>query len=167
MKLKSLTILAGAVALLIATGANACPDCWWDHSPSWHESERDWRQGMPSMRRHHLVMRQGIPEAYRDLTNPLEASNETLALGERLYKTSCASCHGEQGRGDGPAAEALTPRPASLHHLGRMSMMMNDAYLYWTVAEGGGPVASDMPSFNDTLSQDEIWSVVHYMRRGL
>jgi mono/diheme cytochrome c family protein len=32
----------------------------------------------------------------------------------RLYGTLCASCHGASGRGDGPAAEALSPRPTDL-----------------------------------------------------
>jgi len=32
-----------------------------------------------------------------------------LEEGAKLYKTYCASCHGEQGRGDGPASAGLTP----------------------------------------------------------
>lgn len=95
---------------------------------------------MPSMRRHHYVMRQGIPVACRNLPNPLDASNETLADGGRIYQTSCVSCHGEQGRGDGPAASVLKTQPADLHHLVRMSMIANDAYLYWMIAEGDQPM---------------------------
>jgi len=38
-----------------------------------------------------------------------------LALGARLFAESCVSCHGPTGRGDGPAAEALKPRPADFH----------------------------------------------------
>jgi mono/diheme cytochrome c family protein len=34
--------------------------------------------------------------------------------GAALYKTLCASCHGADGGGDGPAAAALTPPPADL-----------------------------------------------------
>ena len=37
----------------------------------------------------------------------------SLTPGE-MYKTWCASCHGEKGRGDGPAAAALKTRPANL-----------------------------------------------------
>jgi mono/diheme cytochrome c family protein len=33
---------------------------------------------------------------------------------QTLYRRYCASCHGIEGRGDGPAAEALTPRPTDL-----------------------------------------------------
>jgi len=34
--------------------------------------------------------------------------------GVDLYVRHCASCHGIAGKGDGPAAEALTPRPSDL-----------------------------------------------------
>lgn len=34
--------------------------------------------------------------------------------GANLYATLCASCHGTSGRGDGPAAGALTPPPTDL-----------------------------------------------------
>jgi len=37
--------------------------------------------------------------------------------GRDLYMRYCASCHGISGRGDGPAAEALQPRPADLTRL--------------------------------------------------
>jgi mono/diheme cytochrome c family protein len=34
--------------------------------------------------------------------------------GATLYRTHCASCHGEDGEGRGPVAEALTMRPTDL-----------------------------------------------------
>lgn len=36
------------------------------------------------------------------------------ANAEAAYARYCASCHGVTGHGDGPAAEALTPRPTDL-----------------------------------------------------
>lgn len=36
------------------------------------------------------------------------------AHAEALYRRDCAACHGLAGRGDGPAAEAMTPRPTDL-----------------------------------------------------
>ncbi|MDP9037197.1 MAG: c-type cytochrome, partial [Myxococcota bacterium] len=38
-----------------------------------------------------------------------------LAEGSRLFAQNCAACHGLSGHGDGPAAAALSPRPASFH----------------------------------------------------
>ncbi|HZP42239.1 MAG TPA: cytochrome c [Candidatus Binatia bacterium] len=36
------------------------------------------------------------------------------SAGEALYRRYCASCHGLEGRGDGPAAGALSPKPTDL-----------------------------------------------------
>ena len=40
-----------------------------------------------------------------------------LEDGEVVYRRYCAACHGPEGRGDGPAAPALTPPPADLTRL--------------------------------------------------
>ena len=34
--------------------------------------------------------------------------------GELFYRRYCAACHGVEGRGDGPASAALSPRPTDL-----------------------------------------------------
>jgi hypothetical protein len=123
--------------------------------------------GMHSMVRHHYVMRDGIPEAYRDLTNPLTATESVLANGQRIYAETCSTCHGETGDGDGPAGAALDPPPSNIRHLPRMPIMSSDAYLYWTVAEGGEPVQTGMLAFRQVLTSDDIWSVILYLREGL
>jgi len=123
--------------------------------------------GMHSMVRHQHVMRDGLPAAYRTLVNPLTASADVLATGRRVFAQTCAACHGETGDGDGPAAANLDPQPSNLRVLPPMPMFSSDAYLYWTVADGGLPVGSAMPAFRDTLSPDEIWSVILYLRTEL
>jgi len=44
---------------------------------------------------------------------------EAAEQGKLLYGIYCTSCHGEQGRGDGPSAGSLQPRPANLTGLSR------------------------------------------------
>jgi mono/diheme cytochrome c family protein len=39
--------------------------------------------------------------------------------GKATFRQSCAACHGDDGRGNGPAATALTPRPTNLARLSR------------------------------------------------
>ena len=39
--------------------------------------------------------------------------------GEQLYDTLCASCHGMEGKGDGPAAQALPQTVPDLTHMPR------------------------------------------------
>ncbi len=43
-----------------------------------------------------------------------DAGNDPIAAGRRIYTTRCASCHGIDGRGDGPVAPALRVAPPDL-----------------------------------------------------
>ena len=43
---------------------------------------------------------------------PITSTN--AASGEEMYKTYCATCHGTEGKGNGPAAPALKKAPADL-----------------------------------------------------
>lgn len=128
--------------------------------------ERTMRGGMMrmSMIRHHYVMRHGLPARYRGKSNPLRPVPEVLERGRALYQQHCAVCHGPSGRGAGPAARGLDPPPADLARSTRMPMA-SDAYLYWTLAEGGVPVGSEMPAFGGALGEDDIWSLVLYLRQ--
>jgi len=46
-----------------------------------------------------------------------KGSGAEQASGELLYRRYCASCHGIDGRGDGPVAPALVTPPADLTRL--------------------------------------------------
>ena len=51
------------------------------------------------------------------LASSAAAADEPPSAGERLYRRYCAACHGVEGRGDGPAAAALSPPPTDLTRL--------------------------------------------------
>ena len=109
------------------------------------------------------VMRNGLPAPYRSLRNPLPATSDNISAGKQLYLTQCAACHGNDGRGNGPAAAQLDPRPADLSTALR-TPIASDAYLYWTIGEGGTPVGSAMPPFKNSLRADEAWKIILYLR---
>lgn len=44
-------------------------------------------------------------------------TSTSAASGHEMFKTYCAACHGQDGRGDGPAAPALKKQPANLTEL--------------------------------------------------
>ncbi len=113
--------------------------------------------------RRNFVMRIGIDPKYAGLSNPLPSTADNIARGRQLYDQNCASCHGAQGLGDGPAAKSLRPPPANLTGLRRMPMI-SDGYLDWTVAEGGVPVGSTMPPFKDVLKPNDIWKVILFVQ---
>jgi mono/diheme cytochrome c family protein len=116
--------------------------------------------GSSMMSRHHAT----IPDEYTKQSNPLTQDEETLASGAEIYTTQCASCHGEEGLGDGIAAGGLDPQPAPLIHTGRM---LGDNYLFWRVSEGGAmaPFNSAMPAWKSSLEEEERWQVISYIRQ--
>lgn len=105
------------------------------------------------------------PAEYADLTNPYAGDHEAGEAGAVLYEVNCATCHGEEGGGDGPAAEALDPKPASLADA-HMMEDMSDGALFWRISEGGTmePFNSAMPPWKSSLSEDEIWQVITFLR---
>lgn len=115
-------------------------------------------QGMGGMMERHRAQ---VPEEYAGLTNPVPADEESLGRGEEIYGRLCASCHGDGGMGDGPAAENLDPAPAPIAHTSRM---LGDDYLFWRVTEGGHDFETAMPAWDQALTEQERWDVINYVR---
>jgi mono/diheme cytochrome c family protein len=84
------------------------------------------------------------------------AAGDELAAGKSLYSAKCQICHGANGKGDGPAAAALNPRPADFTN---PAFWQNNAEekIKRTVTSGKGA----MPAFD--LKDDEIKAVADYM----
>lgn len=79
--------------------------------------------------------------------------------GDQLFQAQCASCHGGEGRGDGPAAAALNPTPTDFHDLARRNQRSLLSY-YNTITLGVPGTA--MPSFSQ-LSEAERWALVFHV----
>ena len=107
--------------------------------------------------RHH----DAIPEPYAGMTNPVPAYEESLARGEEIYTTNCATCHGDGGMGDGPGGKNFDPLPAPIAH---SSQMMADDYLFWRTSEGGVSFGTSMIPYGDILDEQARWDVINYVR---
>src|SRR5713226_6567061 len=55
-----------------------------------------------------------VPFTARFAQNPTPDTPDTVLKGKAVYQANCAVCHGIVGRGDGPAAFTLVPRPVNL-----------------------------------------------------
>lgn len=115
--------------------------------------------GGSMMARHHAA----IPEEYAGLTNPTATDEASIARGAEIYAAQCASCHGDGGMGDGPAATNLDPEPAAIAHT---SQMIGDDYLFWRISEGGAmePFNSTMIAWKGILDEEARWDVINYVQ---
>ena len=83
-----------------------------------------------------------------------------LEAGRLIFEDRCASCHGLQGRGDGPRAPFLSPRPGSLISAGTSAK--SDSDLLSTITNGKPRTA--MPAWKDLLTEEQRRDVLAYVR---
>jgi len=75
------------------------------------------------------------------------------------YGRQCASCHGDEGRGDGRVARRYRPRPSDFTDPDGVPRR-TDEELSEVLTYGRG----SMPSFEDVLTPEEIADMVSYVR---
>ncbi|GEM_PF-1900295 len=105
------------------------------------------------------AMAHGVPEEALALENPIPATPESIAIGAQIFAERCVACHGEEGRGDGPAAASLDPPPSNLH--AEHVHAQTDGSMFWTIKEGSPGTA--MPAWGDVLTEEEIWHLVNFI----
>ena len=100
-----------------------------------------------------------------DAENPLLA--QRIGKGRELYQRHCVGCHGEEGRGNGPAARFLLVRPRDFT-LGKFKFRSTpvgtlplDGDLYRALFRG--LPGSSMPSWRE-LADEQLWLLVDYVK---
>lgn len=83
--------------------------------------------------------------------------------GKVIYKEYCAQCHGATGKGDGPAAAGLDPKPAVHANIPFEKLPMD--YLYNVIYYGGRAVGKSptMPYWGLTIGQQGVADVMAYL----
>ena len=98
------------------------------------------------------------PAAETAKKNPLAKNDAATAAGKKLtVDKACTACHGDSGKGDGPGASALNPKPADW--TSAKAQQQTDGCLFWKISTGRGA----MPPWA-ALSETERWQLVHYIR---
>ena len=98
-----------------------------------------------------------VGKLYKPPTLPagVVKSPEIIARGKQLYQSICITCHGPEGKGNGPAGAALKPAPASFADL-RPSPLRTYQVL------GEGVPGTAMVAYLN-LSQDDRWALAMYV----
>jgi mono/diheme cytochrome c family protein len=130
---RSFTVVAAAAALVAGAGTMA----------AWAQGE--WK----------------APADQKNVKNPLadkKADKALLTEGKKLAETNCASCHGPEGKGNGPAAAALPP-PKPADWTSSKVAAETDGEIFWKISNGRGA----MPPWKH-LPDNQRWQLVNYIR---
>lgn len=97
----------------------------------------------------------------RNQKNPLTLSPETLADGKEAFSHYCVACHGNDGQNTGvPFVDHISPPIPSLASPEVQSY--TDGQLKTILDYGIQP--SGMPGSKGVLSDEELWSIVVFIR---
>jgi cytochrome c oxidase cbb3-type subunit 3 len=82
-----------------------------------------------------------------------------------LFQELCSVCHGVGGKGDGPSAQGLEPKPADFTNCKVMAKDSDEVLL--KIIKGGGQSvgrSTVMPAWGDSLSEQQIGELVKFIR---
>jgi mono/diheme cytochrome c family protein len=114
-----------------------------------------WETRIMTLAKHRLMV------GSKELKNPLPASRENAVEGQQNFSHYCFACHGLDGQNTGvPFAEAMSPPVPSL--ASTEVQYYTDGQLYWVIKNGLWP--SGMPASRGILTDEEIWTIVIYIR---
>ncbi len=96
------------------------------------------------------------------LAIPMFSFAADVAAGQAVYNRLCVSCHGAGGKGDGPAAAALNPKPRNLV----AAMPKGDEYVKKVITQGGAAsgLAATMPAWGAALQPGELDSLLLFLK---
>lgn len=112
-----------------------------------------------------FLMVQGVKDFtyYEPWTSP-EFGMASVDRGKVIYKEYCSQCHGANGKGDGPAASGLEPKPAIHTNIPFEKLPID--YLYNVINHGGAAMGKspNMPYWNLTIGQQGVADVMAYLK---
>ncbi|MBI2167045.1 MAG: c-type cytochrome [Candidatus Omnitrophica bacterium] len=123
------------------------------------------KQGIPWSVKEKLISEPIKPEFLIQVPEEPAVTPESLARGREMFVKACAPCHGLEGRGDGQQImkdnQGFPLKPRDLTS-GLFKGESTSEALYDRLTAGlpGTP----MPSYQDALTQEQIWELIHYVQ---
>ena len=98
------------------------------------------------------------PESAKGINNPYASNKIAAQKGQILYSKLCWTCHGKNGKGDGPAAANLKPKPKNFSSADIQKQ--TDGELFWKLSNGKGM----MVPYKHSLNEEKRWQLINYIR---
>ena len=128
----------------------------WANGKNGHDHGHGMSDHMKAM----YALKEKIPKDYQLMERtPIIPDRESLNIGASLFSQQCAVCHGQQGRGNGPAAKGLKTKPANFLDL-EHSAIYGPGEKFWIIGNGSGETG--MPAFPG-LSLIDRWNLVNHI----
>ena len=113
-----------------------------------------------------VVLGMGGSVMAQSVGEKLEPTLELFQLGKTVYEKHCATCHGTEGAGDGPASFLVSRRPRDFTQnkfrlISTTIMQATDEDLFKTITQG--MPGSTMSPWGH-LSEKERWGLVYFVR---
>lgn len=115
---------------------------------------------MPAWRDHtpeNLAALANVVRAFSDLGDEPKPTPDELDIGRNVYKANCAECHGDNGGGDGFAANDFPITPTSFKS---ERVKISDSVLILR----NGVKGTSMAPWTDRLTDEEILAVSHFVQ---
>ncbi len=95
----------------------------------------------------------------------VSAQDADMDKAKANYQHYCRKCHGDTGKGDGPGAAMLNPKPRDFADCANMQKHSDEEMLK-VISEGGDAVgmSADMQPWGGTLSDAEIRGLIKFVR---
>jgi mono/diheme cytochrome c family protein len=100
-----------------------------------------------------------IPKQYSEMKNTQKSDKKSMAAGKELFGKICASCHGDEGRGDGPKAKKMK-QPLVDISTKKYLDTNKDGELYYKAFIG-----RNNHNYEKRIGdKDDCWKIINYMR---
>jgi len=108
------------------------------------------------------IRRWSVPADLRRMKNPVPLTPQVLAEARAHFADHCATCHGNDGKGNTEMGEHLYPRASDLTSPGTQSL--TDGAMFATIENGVR--LTGMPGFGNGSAESGYasWTLVHFIR---
>ncbi len=102
----------------------------------------------------------GNPEGAK-IKNAVAVTPESIAAGKTIFQRYCAACHGVDAKGGAPIGDVGPPPPNLSDE--RWDHGSSDGEIYYVIKQGVPPDFF-MESWEDRISNTDLWNIVNYIR---